>query len=78
MATLSDLRERILLSQSELARACGVDRQTVWLWEARRVRPSSEHQRKLVEVLKCSPEELLATIKPSRRKREDESKRPAA
>ena len=66
MATLRDLRERMMLSQSELARACGVDRQTVWLWESLRVRPSTEHQRKLVEVLQCSPEAVLAAIKPSR------------
>jgi len=78
MATLRDLRERALLSQSELARACGVDRQTVWLWEALRVRPSSEHQRKLVKVLKCSPEELLAAIKPSKRRDGGEKERPAA
>jgi DNA-binding transcriptional regulator YiaG len=77
MASLRDLRERVMLSQTELALACGVDRQTVWLWESRRVRPSPEHQRKLVEVLRCAPDDVLAAIKPSKPK-EDEKERPAA
>ena len=72
--TFKELRERALLSQGELAQACGVDRQTVWLWEAGRVRPKPIHQRKLVEVLHCSSEDLLAALK----ERGGQKGRPAA
>ena len=83
MATLKDLRERVLLSQSELGLACGVGKQAVWQWESGRTSPSAVHRRKLVEVLECTREELLAALKETkaareRRIQEEEQEQPAA
>jgi transcriptional regulator with XRE-family HTH domain len=66
MATLKDLREHALLSQSDLAKACGVGKHSVWQWENAHSTPSAENIRKLVEVLKCTPEELLSAIRATR------------
>lgn len=80
MPTLKDLREQALLSQGELAKACSVNRQTVYAWESGRVRPKPEHQRMLVQVLGCAPHELLAALKETkeRRKQSADNERPAA
>lgn len=82
MPTLKDLRERALFSQSEVARACGVHPRTVSFWETGYSRPKPIHQRMLVSVLHCTPDELLAAIKIARaeyerRKKEGEIKRAA-
>lgn len=69
MATLKDLREHALLSQGELAKACGVNRQTIYHWESGLWRPKPEHQRKLVEIFKCTADELLAALKEAKEKR---------
>jgi DNA-binding XRE family transcriptional regulator len=63
MPTLKDLRERVLLSQSELAQMIGVHQQTVHIWESGRFKPLPRYQRKLVEALRCTPDELLAALK---------------
>ena len=63
MATLKDLREEAMLSKVELAQQCGVSNQTVWEWETARAKPSPAHQRKLVEIFKKSPREVLDAIK---------------
>lgn len=68
MATLKDLRERALLSQGELAKACDVNRQTIYHWESGLWRPKPEHQRKLVEIFKCTPDELLAALRETKEK----------
>lgn len=69
MPSLKDLRDRALLSQGELARAVGVNRQTIHSWESGRWQPKPEYRRKLVEVLKCTPDELLAALKETREAR---------
>lgn len=62
MPTLRDLRERSLLSQTELAKAVGVNRQTVCSWEQGRKSPKAVNRRKVVEALRCTPDELLAAL----------------
>ncbi len=62
MPTLRDLRKLALLSSTELAEAMQVNRKTVWEWEHAQSRPSPAHQRRLVEVLKVSPAELLQAL----------------
>ncbi len=62
MPTLRVLRERALLSQSELAKAVGVNRHTIYFWESGLKSPKPAHRRKLVEILRCTPEELLAAL----------------
>ena len=69
MTTLKDLRERALLSQGELAKACGVNRQTIYNWERGLWRPKTEYQRKLVEIFKCTPDELLAALRETKEKK---------
>jgi DNA-binding transcriptional regulator YiaG len=76
MATLKDLRERALLSQVELARLLGVNSKTVWDWEHGNVKPSSANRRKLVIVLRVTPQELLQAIEESAK--EDHNIRAAA
>jgi DNA-binding XRE family transcriptional regulator len=83
MPTFKDWRERALLSQGELAKAAGVNRQTVYSWESGRKRPKPEHKRKLVEIFKCTPDELLAALRETqevreKRKQETVEERPAA
>ncbi len=74
MATLKDLRERAMFSQSELARACSANRQTIYHWESGIWQPTAEHRRKLVEVLQCTREELFTALKEVQSQKE----RPAA
>jgi transcriptional regulator with XRE-family HTH domain len=79
MPTFKELREQLYLSQSELAQQCGVTKQAIWHWEHGLVLPSLAHQKLLVEVLHCTRAELLAALKESReRKEQEEEKRPAA
>jgi len=51
-----------MLTQEELARACGVSRQAVVKWEHAQSRPSMPIRRKLVEVLGRTPKEVLEAI----------------
>ncbi len=62
MPTLRDLREDALLTQAELAEACGVSAQTVSEWENARVIPSIRNRRKLVETLRKTPKEVKEAI----------------
>ena len=80
MATLKHLRELMLLSQSELAHLVGVSLQTIYEWEHARARPSPVNRRKLVEVLKITPAELLQTLEETAEegKKEGNKERPAA
>ncbi len=82
MPTLKDLRERAMLSQTEVARACGVIIQAVSQWEHGRTRPTPANQRKLVSLYHCTPDELLAALRETRAAREGrgkaENERPAA
>lgn len=76
MPTLKRLREEALLTQEELANACGVSRQAVWKWEHAQARPSIAILRRLVEVLGKSPKEVLDAIDETAKERKKE--RPAA
>ena len=83
MPTFKDWRERALLSQGELARAADVNRQTVYSWESGRKRPKPEHKRRLVEIFKCTPDELLAAIRETqewreKRRQAEQKEQPAA
>jgi transcriptional regulator with XRE-family HTH domain len=75
MPTLRELREEALLTQVELAQACGVSHQAVWEWEHGSTKPSIRNRRKLVEVLKLTPKELREAIEATA---EEAKKRPAA
>lgn len=85
MPTLAQLRERALLSQSELAKLCEVDAHTVYYWESGRSTPRPKQRRMLVQALGCTPDELLAALKETQEVRKErekletaENKRPAA
>lgn len=71
MPTLRQLRERVMLTQEELAQACGVSRYTIWEWEHARARPSIANQRKLVKALEVNSTDLLQAIKETRKESED-------
>ena len=80
MPTFKELRERAMLSQNELARLCAVTSATVYYWESGRTLPRLAQQRKLVEALKCTPDELRAALQATqeRRKQRADDERPAA
>ncbi len=82
MPTLKELRERAMLSQSELAKLCAVTPNTIYYWESGRTQPRLMQQRKLVEALKCTPDELWAALKETQeakeRRRHETEERPAA
>lgn len=61
-ADLKALRKRNLLTQQELAALIGVQYQTVQRWENGTRYPRPAQLRKLCEVLKISPDELLAAL----------------
>jgi transcriptional regulator with XRE-family HTH domain len=62
MKTFKRLREEALLTQKELAAACGVSKQTVWEWEHAYARPSPENLKKLMAVLRKDVSELLDAL----------------
>jgi transcriptional regulator with XRE-family HTH domain len=62
MPTLRRLREEAALTQTELARACGVSQHAVWRWEQALARPSPEHRRRLAQILGKSPKEVLEAV----------------
>ena len=70
MPTLKQLRERALLSQSELAELCGVNPHTISFWERGVSRPLTRYQRKLVEALHCSADDLLQALEETRKEHE--------
>jgi transcriptional regulator with XRE-family HTH domain len=76
MPTLKDLRERALLSQIELSRAVGVTHDAVYSWESGRKSPTPEHRRRLVDIFKCTPDELLAALKETQALRKERDKPP--
>ena len=80
MATLKHLRDLMLISQSELAHLVGVSIQSIYEWEHARAQPSYANRRKLVEVFKITPAELLQALEETakEREKEDEKERPAA
>ncbi len=60
--TFKRLREEALLTQKELAAACGVSKQSVWEWEHGYARPSPENLKKLMAVLQRDVSELLDAL----------------
>jgi transcriptional regulator with XRE-family HTH domain len=60
--TLKRLRQEALLTQKQLAAACGVSKQTVWEWEHAYARPGPESLKKLMAVLKRDVSELLDAV----------------
>ncbi len=62
---LREWRRRRLFSQKDLATELGVALSTVQRWELGLNLPFPTHQRRLVEVLKIEPDELLAAIEES-------------
>ncbi len=70
MKTLKQIREEAALSVFEIAQACGVKRQTIWLWEQGKARPSPSHRRKLAEIFQCTPKDILDAVNASRKEYE--------
>lgn len=62
MKTFKRLREEAMLSQTGLAAACGVSKQTAWDWEHAYARPSPENMRKLVTILGKEASEILDAL----------------
>jgi transcriptional regulator with XRE-family HTH domain len=72
-----------MLAQSEVAALCGVGTHTIYYWESGRRVPRLKQQRKLVEALRCTPDELRAALIETqaareRREQQQENERPAA
>ena len=65
MPTLKQLRELAMLTPDEVAKACGVTRQSVWKWEHGTAKPSIPVRRKLVEIFGVSSSELIQAIEES-------------
>lgn len=74
MATLRQLRERALLSQTELANVLSVSFQTIYKWEHGQARPSPANRRKLVVALGATAEELLQAIEETMDRKEEDDR----
>jgi DNA-binding XRE family transcriptional regulator len=63
--TLMKLRQRIGLTQQELADAIGVTQKTISVWEKGSVEPklTFEQTKQLMELLNCTLDELIIAIK---------------
>ncbi len=66
MATLRRLRELAMLSQIEVAKLLGVQKQAISEWERGRSTPSPEHRRNLILIYHTTPEQLLDAIEGTR------------
>ncbi len=62
---LREWRRARLLSQKDLATALGVALSTVQRWELGQNLPLPAQQRRLVQVLGITPQELLAALQPT-------------
>ena len=60
--SLKEWRRRRFWSQKDLARELGVALATVQRWEAGQNLPFPAQQRRLIEVLKISPDELFSAL----------------
>ena len=58
-AKIREHRERIGLSQKQLAAALGVDSSAVSLWESGKTAPTMKNLKKLAELFSCSPGDLF-------------------
>lgn len=59
MKFLRAAREKVELSQKNLATKLGVDENTVWRWEAGRAQPSVDLGKQIAELLGVTVDELL-------------------
>lgn len=59
MKFLRAAREKVGLSQKNLATKLGVDENTVWRWEAGRAQPSVDLGKQIAELLGVTVDELL-------------------
>lgn len=59
MKFLRAAREKVGLSQKNLATKLGVDENTVWRWEAGRAQPSVDLEKQIAELLGVTVDELL-------------------
>ena len=59
LAKIREHRERIGLSQKQLAAALGVDSSAVSLWESGKTAPTMKNLKKLAELFSCSPGDLF-------------------
>lgn len=59
MKNLKDIREKIGLTQADLAKEIGVDRSTVSKWETTDLFPQASKIPTIANILKCSTADLL-------------------
>lgn len=66
--TLMQLRQRVGLTQQELADSIGVTQKTISVWEKGSVEPklTFEQTKQLMNVLSCTLDELIIAIKQRR------------
>lgn len=60
MMALKEMRERLGLTQTQIADRLEVDKSTVSKWESGDSTPLRKYRRKLCELLGCTEAELLA------------------
>ena len=63
MQTIKNMRERLEITQTELAKRLGVTQGAVSQWENGTTNPGIELLPKLAEILNCSVDELLGIEK---------------
>lgn len=56
---LKEFRKRARMSQRTLADALGMAQASYWAWEKETSLPNAKQVKKLCEILKCTPNELL-------------------
>ena len=56
---IKEYRERLGLSQAELAEEIGVDRSSVSLWESGKTMPTIKNLRRLAATFHCKPGDLF-------------------
>lgn len=57
---MKEMRERLGLTQAQIADRLEVDKSTVSKWESGDSTPLRKYRRKLCELLGCTEEELIA------------------
>ena len=62
MENIKVLREKVGLTQVELAEAIGVTQACVAIWESGKALPNSDKLPKLSEVLSCTIDELYGKV----------------
>jgi DNA-binding XRE family transcriptional regulator len=65
MDSLMTLRERAMLTRTELADRVGVGYQRVWAWETGRAQPQLRHALRLAAALGVTQDEIVGMLRPS-------------